>query len=259
MRIVDAHTHLGLREFIVRPISEEKLKKPSFQDKTTQTIEELIASMDRNDVERAVVFPFPLAEVDPELANGYVMQAWSRYPGRIIPFALLDDRPEYWIDQGFRGFKQHFLLEPERFQLGRVYPVIAAAGLPLMAHFPTFRIVECALEVLGHAPDIKLIIAHFGRCKPDTGDCVAGNIDRLCAYPHVFFESSTVKDASVLAAAIRRVGVDRVCFGSDLPFGSKDSDNPQAVELEVIRAVVGNEPGLDRVLSGTILGLVGEH
>jgi predicted TIM-barrel fold metal-dependent hydrolase len=206
-----------------------------------------------------VVFPFPLAEVDPDLANGYVMQAWRRYPDRIIPFALLDDRPEHWIDQGFRGFKQHFLLEPERFRLERIYPVIADAGLPLMAHFPTFRIVECALQVLGHAPGIKLIIAHFGRCKPDTGDCVAENIDKLCAFPQVFFESSTVKDACVLAAAIGRVGVDRVCFGSDLPFGSKHSDNPQAVELEVIRTAMGNGTGLDRILSGTILELVGEH
>lgn len=259
MLIVDAHTHLGLAEFIVKPIPAEKLAKPAFQDKTTQRVEELLSSMDRNSVSRAVVFPFPLAEADADLANGYVLEAWKRYPDRIIPFALLDEKPEYWIDKGFRGFKQHFLLEPERFDLSKAYPAIAASGKPLMAHFPTYKIVESAEAILSQAPDIKLIIAHFGRCKPNTGACVTENLEALKKYPNVYFESSTVMDSEVLAGALEIVGPERICFGSDLPFGSKESPNPQGVEIEVIKKAFKGEKNQKQIFSKTILKLLGEE
>lgn len=258
MRLIDAHTHIGLAEFVVRPISPEKLKKPAFQDKTTQTAEELLESMDRNGVEKAVVFPFPLAEADEVKANSYVFEAWKSHKDRIIPFALVDDRPLAWAKAGFKGFKQHFLLEPERFDSKRIYREIASTGLPLMAHFPTREIVESAERILAFAPDIKLIIAHMGRCGPYTGNCVMENIARLKKRENVFFETSTIRDLPTFKAALAELGASRICFGSDIPFGSKMGPNPQGDELSLLLQAVTGEADRERVFSGTILGLVGE-
>lgn len=258
MRIIDAHTHIGLAEFVVRPISPEKLLKPAFQDKMTQTEDELLLSLDLNGVEKAVVFPFPLAEADAERANFYVLDAWKKRMDRIIPFALVDDEPLKWASLGFRGFKQHFLLEPERFDAKRIYREIASTGLPLMAHFPTYKIVENTEMILAIAPNIKLIIAHMGRCGPYTGKCVMENIARLKNHENVYFETSTVRDLPTFRAALDQLGPSRLCFGSDIPFGSKIGPNPQGEELELLLRVVEGEEDRAQVFSGTILKLAGE-
>lgn len=257
MRIIDAHTHIGLTDFIVRPIPAEKLKKPAFQDRMSQTRDELLASLDLNGFEKAVVFPFPLAEADAELANAYVLDAWKNHRDRIIPFALVDDEPLKWAGLGFRGFKQHFLLEPERFDSGRIYAEIASTGLPLMAHFPTYQIVENAERILAAAPGITLIIAHMGRCGPFTGKCVMENVAALAKYPNVHFETSTVRDVQVFRAALDALGASRICFGSDLPFGSKIGPNPQGDELEILLEAVTRDEDREQIFGGTILGLTG--
>jgi len=258
LRIIDAHTHIGLTEFIVRPLSPEKLLKPAFQDKMSQTCDEFLGSLRLNGVEKAVVFPFPLAEADADKANSYVLNAWESHKDRIIPFALLDNDPLKWVALGFRGFKQHFLLEPERFDSKRIYREIAATGMPLMAHFPTRAIVEHAERILAVAPDIKLIIAHIGRCEPFTGKCVMENIAGLKKYGNVYFETSTVRDIPTFRAVLAEVGASRLCFGSDIPFGSKKGPNPQGDELEILLQAVSDEKDRVQVFSGTILKLVGE-
>lgn len=259
LRVIDAHTHIGLTEFIVRPISPEKLLKPAFQDKMSQTTDEFLKSLRLNGVDKAVVFPFPLAEADAEKANSYVLEAWKSHRDRIIPFALVDDEPLKWAGLGFRGFKQHFLLEPERFDSKRIYREIAATGLPLMAHFPTRAIVENAERILALSPNINLIIAHMGRCEPFTGKCVMENIAALKKYHNVYFETSTVRDVPTFRAALAELGASRLCFGSDIPFGSKKGPNPQGDELEILLQAVTGEEDRAQVFARTILDLVGER
>ncbi|MEI6875103.1 MAG: amidohydrolase family protein [Spirochaetota bacterium] len=257
MRIVDAHTHLGLESFIVRPISEEKRKKPAFKDRMEQETATLLAALDRNRVDAAVAFPFPLSEVDADWANAYLFSAAQTKPGRIIPFALLGDDFASWIACGARGFKQHFLLEPERFDLARIYPAIAEAGLPLIAHLPTRAIVAAAEAILKMAPSLKLIIAHMGRCEPNTGLCVPENLRALAGHENVYFETSTVRDAATFALAVDLVGPGRILFGSDLPFNSHLGGDPLAAELELMRGSGIPADALEGILGGNLLALVG--
>ncbi len=133
--IIDGHTHLGLEKFIVKPISAEKRAKPAFRDKMEASIEMLLERMDADGISRAVCFPYPLEEVDAEAANRYVFDAHTAHPDRVIPFALIGDDVEHWLEQGARGFKQHEILQaPERFNLKRAYGIMANAGVPLIIH-----------------------------------------------------------------------------------------------------------------------------
>jgi predicted TIM-barrel fold metal-dependent hydrolase len=256
MRLVDAHVHLGLESFIVRPISEEKRKKPAFKDRMEQAPEALIAALDRNGVGAAVAFPFPLAEVDADLADAFILEAARRFPGRIIPFALLGDGVEDRIARGFRGFKQHFLLEPERFDLRRAYGLVSEAGLPLVAHLPTRGIVPGAEAILRIAPRLKLVIAHMGRCEPNTGKCVEENLLALAKYRNVYFETSTVRDPAAFRRAVELVGAGRVLFGSDLPFNSHLGGDPLAEELGIVRGAGLSGEDLGRILGGNAAALV---
>ena len=51
--VIDAHTHLGLEEFIVSEIPEEKLRLPAFQERQEHRVDTLVSAMDRNGVSRA--------------------------------------------------------------------------------------------------------------------------------------------------------------------------------------------------------------
>ena len=255
MFVVDAHTHLGLHKFIVKPISEEKRAKPAFKDKMENTREALIDVMNRNLVHQAVAFPYPLAEIDADEANAYIFESWERYPDRIIPFALVGEDVAKWIARGARGFKQHFLLEPQRFELANIYPVIAEAGLPLIAHLETRAIVQGVEAILAVAPTLHLIVAHMGRFEPNTGLGVMENLDALAKHPNVIFETSTVRDPDVFRQAVSKVGPERICFGSDFPFNSHLNVDPMASEIQFMRSAGLSQQDLDKIMWINILEL----
>jgi predicted TIM-barrel fold metal-dependent hydrolase len=254
--IVDAHTHLGLETFIVKPIPEEKKKKPAFQDRMENRIEALIERMDANGVDRAVAFPFPLEEVDPLKANTYILNAYQAYPNRIIPFLLVENDLEHWLHKGAKGFKQHFLMSPERFDLEKAYRTIAEAGVPLITHLPTRRGISIpgqVREIRKIAPTLKLIIAHMGRRVPNTGEGVEENLIELKDMENVYLETSTVRDPEIIAKSVEVLGEHRIVFGSDFPFNSYMDDDPMFVELETIRRANLKPDTLEKVFGQNLL------
>ncbi len=237
--IIDAHTHIGLKSFVVKPISEEKRKRPAFRDPMENSIENLIARMDANGVTCSVTFAYPLEEVDTVLANEYVFAAQRAYPERIIPFALIGDDVERWAKAGARGFKEQDILQaPERFDLKRAYAMVAETGKPLLLHGRSRTPNEVSNKIKGmlrDAPRLQVIIAHMGRHTPNTSQHVEENLLALRDEANVYFETSTVRDSEIIARAVEIVGEDRILFGSDFPFNSYQDPDPLAVELDVIR------------------------
>ena len=256
--IIDGHTHLGLESFIVKVIPDWKLRKPAFQVKMENTPENLIPSMDRAGVNRSVVFPFPLEEVDSVQANSYVLEQSREYPDRFIPFALLDSEPERWIDEGCFGFKQHFLLAPERFDPKQIYRTIEHSKRPLVAHFSTGRALEQARTILKIAPGLKLVIAHMGRQVPNTGEGVLDLVRALKDEVGVSFETSTVYDSRTIRTAAEIVGPERIIFGSDYPFNSNTSEDSISREIDVVNNGIDGVEAREMVFASNILKLTGE-
>jgi len=254
--IIDGHTHLGLESFIVDEIPKWKLKKPAFQVKMENTPEALLASMDRSGITRSAVFPFPLEEVDSIQANTYVLDNCRQHPERFIPFSLLDDEPERWIELGTNGFKQHFLLAPERFNAIEVYRPIERSGLPLVAHFSTGKALDEARTILDIAPDLTLIIAHMGRQVPNTGAGVLELAAALKDEPRVYLETSTVDDADIIKKAADIIGADRIIFGSDFPFNSDTWEESTLHELDTIYCSFKDEIVREKILYGNIQSLI---
>ncbi len=251
--IVDAHTHLGLAEFVVKPISEEKRKRPAFRDPMENRIEDLLSRMDADGVSKAVAFPYPLEEVDAVLANTYVFEASRAHPDRIVPFALVGDDVERWLALGARGFKQHDILQaPERFDLARAYRLIAAEKVPLLVHLRSRDPLEVTTRVksiLGAALDLRIILGHMGRHTPNTAEHVDDNLAGLRSEPNVYFETSTVRDPAAIKRAVDLLGPDRVLFGSDNPFNSYQDADPLGVEIETLRRA-GLAPRVERQVLG---------
>lgn len=262
--IFDAHVHIGLPEFVVKPISREKLRRPAFRDRMENAVDSQLKRMDASGVDRAVVFGFPLAEVDRCAANEYVLAAVARHPDRFVPFMLVGDDTQEWLERGARGFKQQDILyDSGRFDLPRAYAVMAEAGVPMLIHFRSVdaegrSLVEQARGILRHVPDLKLIVGHMGRAEPNTGRGVVEAVRGLAEFPGVSFETSTVRNPQVVAEAARIVGAERILFGSDYPFNSWLDEDPLGIELEQIRSAGLPAEDARAILGGNLGRLLGE-
>jgi len=132
MRFIDVHTHIG------RLLYDLPANRP----------EDLIATLDRMGIERAVV----MAVENPEELEYYVptvqvLEACAHYPDRLIPFCCLDPRHRYpdkfnprpiikeYVEQGCKGFGELLAGVPiDHPCLQAIYEVCGAYHLPVLFH-----------------------------------------------------------------------------------------------------------------------------
>ncbi len=141
-------------------------------------------------------------------------------------------------NQGARGLKIHpgeGRFFPDDPSLGPVYDVMVERGLPVISHGgldianpdPSYTRPAAFARVAQQYPDLKLVIAHLGNNFFDE------SVQMAAKYPNIFFDTSAVipgdKDGEPLikenalsdkeaVELIRKIGVERVMFGSDYPW-----------------------------------------
>lgn len=259
MYIVDAHVHLGLKKFIGK-VDEERLKLPAFQYPVENTIENQLAVMDSTGIAKAVVFPFPFKEIDYGKANSYVLEAARRYPDRFIPFGLLSNKTEAvksWINKGLKGFKHHILYRDKPVSyFKKVYRLLETYRLPLIIHASYGDKVQDVENILKIAPKLKIILAHAGRMRPGFGQGVLETICSLKDSENLYFETSTVRESSVIRKSISIAGAHRIIFGSDFPFGQVDEENVVENEKEIVLKAIITENEQTLIFSENILRII---
>jgi hypothetical protein len=207
--IIDGHNHLG---------------GPDKGDGARQSPEEILASMNRAGIEKAVVFPFN--EINPgvsfSLANNYIATAMKKYPDRLIGFARLD--PNYGEKAvleleraikklGLMGLKLHptsqnFSLDDPHVlriiekasELG--IPVVFDSGEPLS---PPEKIGALAKLV----PGAKIIMAHMRGLN---------YIEVTEKFDNVYLGTTGMFNVPKLSEALRRLGAEKLIAGSDSPY-----------------------------------------
>jgi len=195
--------------------------------------DELLRRMDRANVDRAVTWLQPPYLRDVRPGNAYVHEAMRAHPDRILGFGWADpnlgveaakDEARRCIEEyGFFGVKLNgaqnsFAIDSEELSLP-VIEAIAELGRPLAFHvgadafeqthpfrvgkiarrFPRLPILAVHMGGVGHADLTDAMIEVAGRC------------------PNLTLIGSTVRTVAVWKA-VRTLGADRVCFGSDTPF-----------------------------------------
>jgi predicted TIM-barrel fold metal-dependent hydrolase len=212
VRLFDAHTHLG-----------------NDIDGMVGRYEELIAVMDRYDVERAFVFCLDEPDRHPgfRAGNDRTLAFAERSEGRLVPFVrlALDEGPieeaTRCLDAGARGIKLHpraqkFLLDDER--LAPIFALAAERRVPILIHagrgLPPIA-AELKHLVDSH-PGSQLILAHAGIADlANLAHCFAGKAG-------VFFDTS-VWSAVDLLGFLRLVPPEQVVYASDYPYGQQPS------------------------------------
>jgi predicted TIM-barrel fold metal-dependent hydrolase len=215
--IIDADTHIS----------------PTGEDARAITSDDLLRRMDRAGVDKVLTWLRPpyMREIDE--SNAYVYQAMQRHPDRILGFGWADprlglDKAKEAVrrcidDYGFYGVKlngaqnSYYVDDPE-ISLP-IVEKIAETGKLLAFHVGTdafeathpFRVAKIARMY----PKVQILMVHMGGVG--YADLSNAAIEMAQECPNLTLIGSAVRAVAVLKA-VKTLGADRVCFGSDTPF-----------------------------------------
>lgn len=232
--ILDADTHIS----------------PTGEDAFAIPVEELLRRMDRAGVEKALVWLRPPYRREIDESNAYVYRSVQAYPDRLLGFGWADPRlgvekardmairciEEY----GFYGVKLNgaqnsFFIDDPNLALP-VIEEIARRGRILAFHIGTdayeqtnpFRLRKIAKIY----PDTPILMVHMGGVG--HADLTSAAIEVAQECPNLTLIGSSVRYPAVLKA-VKTLGAERVCFGSDTPFALMH------VEVAAYRALLEGE------------------
>ncbi len=243
--IIDFHTHIlpprikkNRHQYIDRDATFAVLY--SSPEARLATAEELIASMDKDGVDMAVVLNY--GWTTPELCvetNDYILESIARYPRRLIGFGAVPPRsPEAALDEiercargGMRG-------------IGEIRPDIPQFDFRDIEQFKPFikAIIKHNLILLTHTsepvghqypgkggvtpgvlyplitafPELTLVCAHWGGGLPFYA--LMPEVKKAMA--NVFFDTAAspfLYRPQIYNQVIQLVGADKILFGSDCP------------------------------------------
>jgi hypothetical protein len=249
--IVDADCHISSHKF----------------DGLAITADELIAQMDRNGVERALVWLKPPYDKNIEPENRAIFAATQRYPDRLLGFGWVNPRlgrdaaraavdrclGEYGLlGIKFNGAQDGYVIDDPKLVLPHIEHA-ASYGKVLAFHIGADFYENTHPYRLGHIaarfPEARFLLIHIGGAGLPALDRAA--IETAQAHPNITLIGSNVNEHAI-ARAIDVLGADRVCFGSDAPF------RMQHVQMAMYDALLRDHPEADRakVMGANILRVV---
>jgi predicted TIM-barrel fold metal-dependent hydrolase len=178
-------------------------------------------------------------------------------PSVMTPGELRDEL-EACVEAGARGVKLHPIVQrlpPNTAALWPVYELCQELALPVLFHsgvlgrsaWNAFARPRAFADVLEACPGLRVVLAHLGRGHFEEA------LELAERFPQIAFDTGAVVTAAEVpwrlddAAAVgllRRLGIERVCFGSDYPWFDPAADAARLAAL----------PGLGAAERAAILG-----
>ena len=234
MNIFDVHVHIFPDRIAEKAVSAIGSFYENFNMEGDGRLEGAIHAMDRAGVTKCAAHSVATTAHQVERINAFVMDAWRRFPDRIVPFAAMHpDLPdpaataEDVIAQGFRGVKLHPEIQGFRIDDARVMDMLAPfeGRLPVLTHCGDYRYDNSAparlKRVLRAFPKLTLICAHLG------GWQVWREAAKQMAGENVYVDTSSslfALDAREAVAIIRAYGADRALYGTDFPMWTPEEE-----------------------------------
>jgi predicted TIM-barrel fold metal-dependent hydrolase len=243
--IIDVHTHIFLSD-IRRSREKYFPSEPAFQllyqSPRARLIggRDLISAMDKNRVDKAVVFGFPWTDIElSKTHNDYVMETVQKYPDRFIGMGCFDPtspgaaaEAERCLTAGLAGigelaFYRSGIDDSALEQLAPVMGMCAERSLPVLIHTnepvghdyhgKTPITLSQIYGLVKRFGDNKIVLAHWGGglffyalMKKEVKKNLNNVYFDTAASPYLY-------DPEVYEVAIKLVGIDKILFGSDYP------------------------------------------
>jgi predicted TIM-barrel fold metal-dependent hydrolase len=210
------------------------------------TASDLIETMDDNGIDRALVIAHP-----PLVSNEFVLNRCEEEPrlGAVVNIPASENEPaealRRYVARGAVALKIHPAADGEGPESPRYHELLKAAethGLPVIIHTgcihthalykdPLQGKAELFIPWFETYPKIKFVLAHMNYHEPSIA------IDLMEEHLNVYTDTSW-QPAEIIGEAVRRIGADRILFGTDWPIVG----NNHSVGLARIRDCV--ESGL---------------
>lgn len=219
--MLDFHVHLG--------------KSSSGND---YTVDDLIENMDKYGIEKSGLSM--LNGTDTRVLNDKVFAAWQKYPNRIIPFAYINPRESFVLEEvnrclgelKMKGVKFHSWkcgYSPDNNEmLDKVIKEIEKYNVPILTHTGTapLSLPQQWAEVAKKHPNVNFVFAHIGYL-----DYGYGCVESVKKLDNVYVDTSGQVEVQILEKALNDLGSKRVIFGSDWPYKFVKSE---IVKFEVL-------------------------
>jgi len=244
--IIDAHTHIfpaEIRKNREAYFSDEPAFKKLYQSPKSKLIgvREILAAMDENRVNRAVIFGFPWKSSKTyKRHNDYIGEVVDRYPDRFIGLGCFDpfckaaekEAQRCLQQNGLSGIGELAFYEGgiANSALKRLAPIMEICrdqNRPVMIHtnepighsYPgkTPNTLAQIYQLIQTYPHNKMVLAHWG-----GGLFFFSLLKKEIKkhLKHVYFDTAAspyLYDTDVYRLAIQLVGVEKILFGSDFP------------------------------------------
>ena len=243
--IIDTHIHAYTDSLAERVIAKLTATAdcPCYTDGTIKGARDLLAS---TGIDYGVLLPIATKPTQQRKINDWVNEVKG---GSIIPFGTVHPFADDALDEldriktmGFKGIKLHndyqgvFIFDEH---CHRIYRRCEELGLPIVFHMgydPVSPIVHRAMpydliELSEKYPKLTFIGAHMG------GNYQWEHVLRYAAgLPNVYFDTAFVaKDIGreLFAAIVKKHGVDKILFASDIPWSDPRDEIKLVEELDV--------------------------
>jgi predicted TIM-barrel fold metal-dependent hydrolase len=263
--IIDFHTHVFPPEIVAhreqyfpgepafRLLYEDQKKSP------LATAEDLIGTMDRQQVRGAVTFGFPWKQSALiRRSNDYVLASLRRFPDRLVGFACLNPEHPDALEEGERCLRAGMKGIGELALYGSPGPrswkelfsplarLAAVWDVPLLLHtnepvghlYPGKERLPAwdLYDLIQSFPETKFILAHWGGglwwyqlLKREVREVLINVYVDTAASPFLY-------RPEIYRYAIEILGVDKILFGSDYPLLK-----PDRYKKELLEARIGEE------------------
>lgn len=212
--LIDAHAHLGQSLF-----------------GNSQSVDELLASMDENGIVQAAVMPLKPRGYHLGPENDRIAAAVRAYPDRLLGLARVDPRQGDAALRELRRcledlelvglylhpFEEQFVANDEM-----VFPLmeeLQARGLPLLlaGGYPGFSHPSQIGDLARQFPEVTIIATHGGQLNI-SGLLLADAGRMLRMSPNVVMETSGIYREDFIEDTVAELGPERVLFGSNAPY-----------------------------------------
>ena len=243
--VIDFHTHIfppDIREKRENFFNNEPAFKLLYDAPNSRLsgVNELIRNMDKEGVDKSVVFGFPWqTEGYFKRNNDYIIEAVERNKDRLIGFATffptaknVEKELERCLKAGISGvgelaFYKSTISEDTLKRLKPVAEIAKKADIPILLHtnesighyYPgkTSITLKEIFNFLKYFPDNKIILAHWGGgilfyrlMKKIVKEVLKNTWFDTAASPYLY-------EKKIYTVATQIVGPDRILFGSDFP------------------------------------------
>ncbi len=236
--IIDAHAHFNLPSHVASITSETIAGDWALECGLLMSYEDAChysQVMFPNKQWEFVALPWPLRDANTKGNNAYISSLISDH----ALSGLYTVRPEYTTDQietdylagRFSGFKPYpymasaakganvsiFDFMPhEQFELANQLHASVLMHLPRAGRLPDPDNISEIRIILDRYPNVKLVVAHFGRCFQleyfeKALNALGEDVHRL------WFDCAAVLNPKVYALAFNKLDHHRILFGTDLP------------------------------------------